>query len=202
MSDYSFRVANVSFPWLEPPDSDDAVYKRRAVKVHFDSGDSLVTEINGTKEEVDNYYLGRVFERSNEKSHKVVKVEHLAFQVGTDEEPPATATCFETRVGRKKIYGIEEVPGVVTVRADCDIFDMCEFTITTDQARVVFSDTRRQDGVSVQELMPGLDKSLRDVFILGQTPAEYVQLTTFKGCGKKPGKLPGYAHYKPHRERF
>ncbi len=193
MSEYSFRVANVSFPSLEPPASgDDAVYKRRGVKVHFDSGDSLATEINGTKEEVENYYLGRVFERSNEKSHKVVKVEHLAVQV----------TCFETRVGRKKIYGIEAVPGVVTVRADCDIFDMCEFTITTDQARVVFSDTRRQDGVSVQELMPGLDKSLRDVFILGQTPAEYVQLTTFKGCGKKPGKLPGYAHYQPHRERF
>ncbi len=34
---------------------------RYTVKVHFDNGDSLVTDINGTPRSITNYYLGRDF---------------------------------------------------------------------------------------------------------------------------------------------
>ena len=33
----------------------------RAIKVHFSNGDSLVTSINGTNEEIKRYYIGNVF---------------------------------------------------------------------------------------------------------------------------------------------
>jgi len=93
-----------------PASVDDAVFKRRAVKVHFDSGDSFATEINGTKEDVEKHYLGRPFERSNEKLHKVVKVEHLPVQVGTAEERAAMdarvrSPQFRKMIERRRIAG-------------------------------------------------------------------------------------------------
>lgn len=34
---------------------------RKSVKVYFSNGNYLFTEINGTKEEIERYYVGQVF---------------------------------------------------------------------------------------------------------------------------------------------
>ena len=47
------------------------------VKITYDNGDSSVTRINGTREEVAKYYMGKCFNLGVEADdmHKVVKVE-------------------------------------------------------------------------------------------------------------------------------
>lgn len=40
----------------------DSIHRARyAVRVHFDNGDSLVTDINGTLDEILAYYIGQTF---------------------------------------------------------------------------------------------------------------------------------------------
>ena len=51
---------------------------RRSIKVTFDDGDIIHTSINGTKEEIQDYYLNNDFIKSDEKTtHRGVKVEFL-----------------------------------------------------------------------------------------------------------------------------
>lgn len=40
---------------------DDDVFRRRTVKVTFKDGDTRTTEINGTVQEIADYYIGNVF---------------------------------------------------------------------------------------------------------------------------------------------
>lgn len=49
------------------------------VKVSFEDGDSMVTRINGSREEVAKYYMGNYFNMGVESDDmkKVVKVEFL-----------------------------------------------------------------------------------------------------------------------------
>ena len=52
----------------------------RPVKVTFANGDTLVTQITGTKDEVRAYYLGRTFnigQGENDNLQRVVSVEFL-----------------------------------------------------------------------------------------------------------------------------
>ena len=49
----------------------------RLVKVMFDDGDNLVTSINGTDEEIANYYLGQDLAKPDETTHKAVCVRFL-----------------------------------------------------------------------------------------------------------------------------
>lgn len=54
----------------------------RAIKVHFDNGDSLVTSINGSNQEIENYYLGNTFNLGDgaggDKMVKAVRIEFLS----------------------------------------------------------------------------------------------------------------------------
>jgi hypothetical protein len=55
----------------------------KTVKVYFEDGNSLTTSINGTKKEIEKYYIGKSFQFGDTESHpkdkmiKAVKVEHL-----------------------------------------------------------------------------------------------------------------------------
>jgi len=52
----------------------------RAIKVTFDDGEELTTNINGTNEEIRKYYIGQWFNRgsgSEDKMTKAVSVEFL-----------------------------------------------------------------------------------------------------------------------------
>lgn len=51
----------------------------KAIRVTFDSGDTLETEINGTHESIEKYYIGNYFNVGsvNDKIAKAVKVQFL-----------------------------------------------------------------------------------------------------------------------------
>jgi hypothetical protein len=51
----------------------------RTIKVTFADGNSLITSINGTNEEINSYYLGNTFNLGREEDHLTiaVKVEFL-----------------------------------------------------------------------------------------------------------------------------
>jgi len=58
--------------------NDDNVSRRRSIKVTFDDGDVVHTEINGTKKEVEDYYYKNDFVKNDEKTmHHGVLVEFL-----------------------------------------------------------------------------------------------------------------------------
>jgi hypothetical protein len=44
------------------------------IKVIFDDGDYLYTTINGSKQAIKDYYLGRSFEKFDGQSHKAIRV--------------------------------------------------------------------------------------------------------------------------------
>lgn len=56
----------------------------QVVKVFFEDGDSFITRINGTEEEIKNYYLGNIFNLGcvNDKMLKCVNVEFLGEEKG------------------------------------------------------------------------------------------------------------------------
>ena len=57
---------------------EDNVSRRRTVKVTFNDGDTVTTGINGTKKEIEDYYLKHEFVKSDEKTmHHGIKVEFL-----------------------------------------------------------------------------------------------------------------------------
>ena len=57
---------------------DDTVSRRRHIKVTMSDGDVINTEINGTKKEIEDYYLKNNFVKQDEKTmHHGVKVEFL-----------------------------------------------------------------------------------------------------------------------------
>lgn len=72
--------------------------------------------------------------------------------------------------GRKTIYGIEQTPGTVTIRLDCDVYEMAVFNITTEQAREIFNPNRTRH---VQDILPDVAPPLRECFVSGITPAEF-----------------------------
>ena len=52
----------------------------KTIKVTFSGGNSLVTSITGTREEIEKYYLGNFFnigDGENDKEEKAIKVEFL-----------------------------------------------------------------------------------------------------------------------------
>lgn len=64
---------------IKTPLNEDSIYKRRFVKVTFNDGDVVQTSINGTKKEIEDYYMKQDFEKQDESgSHRGVKVEFLA----------------------------------------------------------------------------------------------------------------------------
>jgi hypothetical protein len=53
----------------------------KKIKVHFSNGDTLTTSINGTNQEIEDYYLGNVFNLGNASRDVMVtatKVEFLS----------------------------------------------------------------------------------------------------------------------------
>jgi hypothetical protein len=59
-------------------DPDRKVSRRRFVHVLFDDGQAIGTTINGTKDEIESYYIGQEFEKSDETIHKATKVEFIS----------------------------------------------------------------------------------------------------------------------------
>lgn len=59
---------------------DDFISRRRAVKVTFDDGDVISTEINGNKKEIEDYYLTQepTDTYDEKRLHKPIKVEFLS----------------------------------------------------------------------------------------------------------------------------
>lgn len=58
--------------------ADDTKNRRRQIKVYFEDGDTITTEINGSKQEIKDYYIGKPFELDELKpSVKATKVEFL-----------------------------------------------------------------------------------------------------------------------------
>lgn len=52
----------------------------RTIKVHFSDGNSLVTAINGTRDEIEKYYLGKYFnlgDGEKDKMEKAIRIEFL-----------------------------------------------------------------------------------------------------------------------------
>lgn len=51
----------------------------RAVRVYFDDGDSLLTEINGTVEQIEQYFLNKTFNIgcAEDKMKKCTRIEFL-----------------------------------------------------------------------------------------------------------------------------
>jgi hypothetical protein len=49
----------------------------KSIRVRFSNGDSLVTSINGTNEEIRAYYLGKLFELSEGVMARATEVEFL-----------------------------------------------------------------------------------------------------------------------------
>ena len=59
---------------------DEAAHRRRGVRVTFDNGDHILTEINGTEETITEYYkIGREFNIgvTRDRMVKVAKLEFL-----------------------------------------------------------------------------------------------------------------------------
>ena len=53
---------------------DDNTVRRREIKVIYDDGDFLYTTINGTKEEIKRYYIGRPTEKFEDSMHTATRV--------------------------------------------------------------------------------------------------------------------------------
>lgn len=52
--------------------------ERHEIKVIFENGDFLYTKINGTKEEIENYYIGKYFNTGFVTGmQKCIKIEFL-----------------------------------------------------------------------------------------------------------------------------
>lgn len=67
----------------------------RAIRVHFDDGQTIETNINGTDEEIRRYYLGQPFEFDETKPcHTATRVEFLD---ETNEAHHITKTTGATR---------------------------------------------------------------------------------------------------------
>lgn len=63
----------------EQPNPDDQVSRRRTVKVLMDDGDTITTDINGTRQEIIDYYTKNKFTKQDENTfHTGVNVEFLA----------------------------------------------------------------------------------------------------------------------------
>jgi len=60
--------------------------EKHALKVTFDDGDYLYTTINASRDEAYAYYMGKPFEKADETSHTVTKIEFL--DDGDDEPEP------------------------------------------------------------------------------------------------------------------
>ena len=58
---------------------DDDTSRRRSIKVTFSDAETITTEINGTKQEIKDYYLNQSFVKQDENTfHQGVKVEFLS----------------------------------------------------------------------------------------------------------------------------
>lgn len=52
----------------------------KTIKAHFSDGNFLITAINGTREEIEKYYLGKYFNLGNgekDKMEKAIRIEFL-----------------------------------------------------------------------------------------------------------------------------
>lgn len=65
----------------------DDVSRRRHIKVTFEDGDTIETPINGTKKEIEDYYVGNYFNMGveNDKMVKAISVEFLDEQKLNEE---------------------------------------------------------------------------------------------------------------------
>jgi hypothetical protein len=77
MLDNRHRIYNIPLYSKKKGEIDDRKRRRREVKVTFKNGDVINTAINGTKEEVENYYLNNKFNVSS-------------YREGSKEEPLTT----------------------------------------------------------------------------------------------------------------
>lgn len=76
----------------------------RAIKVTFDTGDHLVTSINGSKDEIRAYYVGNAFNLGQGEEDKMATAVSVAFldesEAGPDddkEEEEENDTCEQMR---------------------------------------------------------------------------------------------------------
>jgi hypothetical protein len=58
--------------------ADDNASRRRFVQVTFEDGEVIRTSINGTKSEIETYYLSQEFTRDDETTRKAVEVEFIS----------------------------------------------------------------------------------------------------------------------------
>ena len=71
--------------------------------------------------------------------------------------------------GKRELVLVERDDGLVSVSCVCDVFNATvEVLITREQASELLGNTRRL----IQDVFPGLDPRVREMFITGNTPAE------------------------------
>lgn len=66
--------------WLK--ESQESISQRHTVKVTFEDGNTIVSEINGTKEEIEQYYLNNSFNFGDSDEHpqdKVLRATNVEF---------------------------------------------------------------------------------------------------------------------------
>lgn len=72
----------------------------RSIKVTFDNGDSLETNINGSNKEIYDYYIGRTFNLGNgEKDLLVTATEIHFYDLHGDDRPGSAAATFSAENG-------------------------------------------------------------------------------------------------------
>lgn len=55
------------------------IWIMRYIRVYFNDGSTLETSINGTENEIRNYYIGQMFNIGNEKEDKMVIGQSVIF---------------------------------------------------------------------------------------------------------------------------
>jgi hypothetical protein len=100
--------------------------------------------------------------------------------------------AFELHFGSKKLYGIADDAGRVTLRTDCTEFPdaVVEIRLTAAQAEALEQPRR----ATITSIIPEIAPAVREIFISGTTPAEWDALFN--------GKLRSQAAYEELGYRF
>lgn len=89
-----------------------------------------------------------------------------------NSDTSTTMKTYEKRLGRRKIYGIEQEDGTVQILADCTLH--CEavikFSIPAAAAETYFESATRPP---IQDLLPNLRDEHREILVTGTSPAEW-----------------------------
>lgn len=94
--------------------------------------------------------------------------------------------------GRKHGYTRTGDDGNVVIAFDCDVYPaaVIEVTVTPREFDLLYARSEGKRDKLMQEIVPHVDKALREIFISGYTPAEFDKAMT--GKVKPMNQYPGY----------